>query len=123
MAALTSVMVCMLHSLWQLSIHLCCFLVFGKIHIFQEFCQSFLDIMPKRKCTFTDELAKKFDSFSKLEDPTRAYCNLCGTSISVAYRGLFIFQNLSVAFHFQFFLTITNDIYHQKFNLHDYFFT
>ena len=39
---------------------------------------------------YNDEFAKKFPCFSKVEDSTRAYCNLCCASISVSNGGLYL---------------------------------
>ncbi|XP_043996833.1 uncharacterized protein LOC122844979 isoform X3 [Gambusia affinis] len=45
--------------------------------------------MPKRKCTFTEELKKRFPCFRQGRDPYEAECLMCkvGTYVSVANKG------------------------------------
>lgn len=43
--------------------------------------------MPKRKCTFTEEIVKKYPSFRKAKLPTEAHCTVCQKTISIANKG------------------------------------
>lgn len=45
--------------------------------------------MPKRKCIFTDELQKKFLTYSPVRDKWEAVCTVCkaGTYVSVSNGG------------------------------------
>lgn len=43
--------------------------------------------MPKRKCTFNDELQKRFPIFKKWKD-WEVFCTICDSKFSVANKGV-----------------------------------
>lgn len=43
--------------------------------------------MPKRKCTFNDDLQKKFPTFRKVKFQWEVLCTICDTKISIANKG------------------------------------
>lgn len=44
--------------------------------------------MPKRKCTFNDELQKKFPVFKKEKFDWEVLCTICDSKISIANKGV-----------------------------------